>query len=176
MKRWRLAVLVWASFCLALGAKAQFSAPPNPIFGRKYTVGERYCYRLTLKEYHDDKLALTNVSVCQLRVVTNDKGVPFDQVQWLSKKVVYDKDTVDQSGSARAVNPYLISLDPRGTVMLPKIEDPKMTEAIEDFNTFFVALGPMFYGVNRLVNKGDSLVVGFPIVADFSNGSTILKG
>jgi len=159
-------------------AKAQFFGPvPNPVFGRKYVQGDSYRYRLTLREFHNGKLAFTNVSICELKVVADDKCVPFDEIHWLSKKLINKDGETDQTVKALLVKPYLISLDGRGSVNLPKIETPEMTEAIQDFNTFFVAMGPMFPGIDNLKNKGDSLFMNyFPITGDFSNGSTILKG
>lgn len=173
------ALFVFAVLCLCLVTEvdAQFGIVPNQVFGRKYTIGETYRYRLTLKEYHDDKLALTSTSVCELKVIADDKSIPYDEIRWLSKKISYDKQKpIDDSEKALKVKPYRISLDTRGTVNMPKIEIWEMTEAIEDFNTFFVAVGSMFPGMDELTNKGDSLTMGFPIVADFSNGVSILKG
>jgi len=173
------ALFIFAAICscFVVKADAQFGIMPNQVFGRKYSVGEIYRYKLTLKEYHDDKLALTSTSVCELKVIADGKGVPYDEIRWLSKKISYDKQKpIDHSDKALQVKPYRISLDTRGIVNLPKIEVWEMTEPMEDFNTFFVAVGSMFPGMDELANKGDSLTIGFPIVADFSNGISILKG
>lgn len=173
------ALFVFATifFCLFVKANAQFGIMPNQVFGRKYAVGETYRYKLTLKEYHDDKLAIVSTSVCELKVVADEKGIPYDEIHWLSRKISYDKQKpVDDSAKALQVKPYRISLDTRGMVNLPKIEVWQMTEPIQDFNTFFIAVGSMFPGMDGMAKKGDSLAVGFPIVADFSNGVSILKG
>jgi len=178
MKGYHRLLVLFISVCFGMGARAQFYGPlPNPIFGRKYVQGDGYRYRLTLREFHNDKLAFTNVSVCELKVVADDKGVPYDEIHWLSKKLINNNGEQNQTEKALQVKPYRISLDAHGSVNLPKIETPEMTEAIQDFNTFFVAMGPMFPGIDNLKNKGDSLLMNyFPITGDFSNGSTILKG
>jgi hypothetical protein len=85
------------------------------------------------------------------------------------------KDTADETKEALGVKPYRISLDAAGRLDLPKIDVPAMTGAIEDFNTFFVAVSPLL-GATRLHKPGDTFTVKQPIKADFSNGSFILKG
>jgi hypothetical protein len=171
-----LFVFAVVCFCAIIKANAQFGIIPNQLIARKYTIGDKYRYKLTLKEYHDDKLAFTSISVCELKVITDEKGIPYDEICWLSKKTTRGSATVDDGDKASLVKPYRISLDSRGSVNLPKIEVWQMTEPIEDFNTFFIAVGSMFPGMDELTSKGDSLTMGFPIVADFSNGVSILKG
>ncbi|OCX53652.1 hypothetical protein BEL04_04985 [Mucilaginibacter sp. PPCGB 2223] len=167
--------ILW--FCFVIKSDAQFGVLPNPVFGRKYTIGETYRYKLILKEYHDDKLAIVSTSVCEMKVVADEKGVPYDEIHWLSNKISYDGQKVkDRSDKALQVKPYRISLDTRGLINLPKIDVWEMTEAIQDFNTFFVAVGPQFPGMDDMTKKGDSLAVGFPVIGNFSNGTTILKG
>lgn len=163
-------------FCLVANTKAQFGITPNQLIARKYTIGDKYRYKLTLKEFHDDKLAFTSVSVCELKVVADEKGIPYDEVHWLSKITTHGRAINNDNDKALLVKSYRISLDSRSSVGLPKIEVWQMTEPIEDFNTFFIATGSMFPGMDELTNKGDSLTMGFPIVADFSNNVSILKG
>jgi hypothetical protein len=163
-------------FGLSLKSAAQKTGlPPNQLFGRKYKPGEVYRYKLTMTEYHNSELQFTNVSVCELKVI-DSAGVFYDQVRWISKKVMKPKDTVDQTSSAILVKPYYISLDGRGRIDLPKIEVSELTEPIQDFNTFFVAVSPQIGSISQLKKTGDSISMKDPVKADFSNATFLLKG
>ncbi|HZY38285.1 MAG TPA: hypothetical protein VFE53_16625 [Mucilaginibacter sp.] len=152
------------------------TAPATPTFKRQYKTGDMYRYKLTLSEYRDDKLQFTNVSVCELRVVDSNR-MQYDEVRWLSKKVIRGKDTIDQGLIAVSTRPYLISLAGFGKLDLPKIERAEMTEPLEDFNTFFAAISPGFFMMGRRFSQpGDSVYMKTPIKANFANGSTIPKG
>ena len=149
--------------------------PGKDLFGRKYKKGEIYRYRLTLDEIHNEQWQFRNISECEMQV-KDTAGIYFDEVHWLSAKTIRVKDTANENQYAIAVKPYRISLDPRKMIMtLPKIEIPEMTEAIEDFQTFFVAISPML-GAYRLGKTGDSAIMPQQIKADFSNGANIKKG
>jgi len=152
------------------------AAPAAPAFKRHYKTGDTYRYKLTLSEYRNDKLQFTNVSVCELHVVDSNR-MQYDEVRWLSKKVIRGKDTTDQSQVAVSTRPYLISLAGFGKLDLPKIERAEMTEPVEDFNTFFAAISPGFFLMGRrFTQPGDSVYMKTPIRANFANGSTIPKG
>ncbi len=147
----------------------------SDVFGRRYKPGETSRYSLTTEEIQNGKWSSTTTVVCKLNVVTDSAGIPYEEVHWLSKKKVTEKDTTDETSFALAVKPYRISLDPSGRIDLPKIDVSAMTGAIEDFNTFFVAISPLL-GATQLKAAGDSFTVPIPIKADFSNGSSILNG
>jgi len=147
----------------------------SALFGRKYKVGDIYRYKLTMEELHDGKFDHTNIAICELKAIKDSLGIPYDEVRWISRKTINTKDTIDATKAALSVKPYLISLDPKGKLDIPKIEVPDMTEPIQDFNTFFVAVSPMV-GATKLNIKGDSIINKEPVIADFSNGSFILKG
>jgi hypothetical protein len=158
------------------GSTAQNSGQPaSKLFGRIYKIGEIYRYRLTMEELHDGKWDHTNIAICELRVIKDSLGVPYDEIRWISRKTINTKDTIDATQSALSVKPYIISLDPNGKIDLPKIEISEMTEPIQDFNTFFIAVSPIV-GATKLSKKGDSTSIPQPVKADFSNGTTILKG
>jgi hypothetical protein len=55
------------------------------------------------------------------------------------------------------------------------IEQPGMTGAITDFNTFFVAVSPQM-NVATLQHTGDNVLAQPAVKGNFSNGKTILKG
>jgi hypothetical protein len=161
---------------IAVKSKAQNTGlPENQLLGRKYKTGETYRYKLTMSEYHNGQFQFTNVAVCELKVI-DSAGVPYDEIRWISKKVLKPKDTTDQTPSAVQVQSYRISLSGKGRVDLPTISVPDMTEPIQDFNTFFVAVSPLIQGMGHLKHDGDSTSAAAPVIADFSNGSFILKG
>lgn len=158
------------------GSTAQNSGlPASKLFGRKYKIGETYRYRLTMEELHDGKWDHTNIAICELRVIRDSLDTPYDEVRWISRETITAKDTIDATQSALAVKPYIISLDSKGKIDLPKIEISEMTEPIQDFNTFFIAVSPII-GATKLSRKGNTASIPQPVKADFSNGSTILKG
>jgi hypothetical protein len=162
--------------CITFAVIAQKSGlPENPLFARKYKPGEDYRYKITMSEYHNGEFAFTNVAVCELKVVYV-AGVPYDEVHWLSKKLITAKDTTDQTAKAILVKPYRISLSGKGRIDLPRIDIAEMTEPIQDFNTFFVGVSPLIQGMDKIKNSGDSTTTKDPIIADFSNGTFILKG
>jgi hypothetical protein len=164
---------------LVLTIFSLFSTAQKPVnsdlFGRKYKKGEISRYKLTTQEYRNGKLEFVTHVVCELTVVYDTAGIPYEEVRWISKIMMGPRDTTDQTKEALAVKPYRISLDARGRLDIPKIEVPAMTGAIEDFNTFFVAVSPLL-GATVLQKQGDTFLVKNPIKADFSNGSTILRG
>lgn len=149
--------------------------PKSETFGRKYKVGDTYHYKLTMEELHNGKWDHTNISICELKVVKDSLGCPYDEVHWISRITITEKDTINATKSILSVKPYLISLDPKGKIDLPKIEVPELTEPIQDFNTFFIAVSPLT-GATKLNKKADTTSIKQPVKADFSNGSTILKG
>ena len=144
-------------------------------FDRKYKLGDVYRYKLTCTELHNGAWESTIISVCELKVIKDSTGVFYDQVKWLSKQLLTEKDTLDETNKAISVKPYLISLDKKGKLDLPKITVPSMTEPIQDFNTFFVAVSPQL-GTTALTNVGDTITKSDFIKGDFSNGSFILQG
>ncbi len=160
----------------ALSAAQNAGLPVNHLFGRKYKLGETYRYKLTMQEFHDGKWQFTNVVICELKVVPDSAGVPYDEVHWVSKKVINPKDTVDQTKEAASVTPYRISLDGKGKVPLPAIAVTEMTEPIQDFNTFFVAVSPVLGSIDKLNKTGDSIVLKDPVTANFANGTSMLTG
>lgn len=161
------------SLVLSLFSLAQ--QPAHSSIERKYVVGETCRYRLTTRDWQNGQLKGTTVAVCELKVVSDSTGIPYDEVSWVSKKTFTSKDTLDESAEAIAVKPYRISLHPKGQLAIPKIEQPGMTGSITDFNTFWVAISPGLE-VNKLHHKGDSVMKPAPVKGDFSNGKTILKG
>jgi hypothetical protein len=169
---WLMSILLTVS---NPAAAQHAGVPANDLFGRKYKPGETYRYKLTMEEWHNGTWDHTNISICELRVIKDSMGVPYDEVRWIYRRTINAKDTIYAIEAALSVKPYFISLDPKGKLDLPRIEIPEMTEPIQDFNTFFVAVSPAL-GTTKLNKKGDSILTKDPVIADFSNGSTILKG
>ncbi|MGN7722541.1 hypothetical protein [Chitinophaga sp. 22620] len=155
--------------CLPLCTKAQ-----SP-FERKYAEGETYRYRMVTDYHQNGQWKSTTTAICELKVVKDSAGIPYDEIRWLSQRTISAKDTTDGSAEALAVKPYRISLHPSGSLHIPPIGQPGMTGAITDFNTFFVAVSHQS-GAGKLLKKGDSINKASPVTGDFSNGKTILKG
>jgi hypothetical protein len=175
-QNWKIQLIFISISLLSLLSAAQKAGESrNSSFGRKYMPGDIYRYKLTTDELNNGKWESTIIVVCELRVVKDSASIPYDEVHWLSKKVISTKDTIDKTSEALAVKPYRISLNPAGRLDIPKIEVPGMTGAITDFNTFFVAVGPQL-GATNLEKRGDSIVVKEFVRGDFSNGKTILTG
>jgi len=142
---------------------------------RKYISGEHDRYRMTTDVVHNGKWQSTIIAVCELQVKKDSKGIPYDEVHWISKKVITEKDTIDKSDEAKKVTPYRISLHPEGELNLPKLDIADMTGEITDFNTFFVAISPKL-GIGKLKKEGDTYIQKEPVKGDFANGKDILLG
>lgn len=167
------AILLFPHFLKGQSLEKQLDS--GAAFGRKYKMGETYRYQLTTNVRHNEKWVSTNISICELKVVPDSNGIPYDEIRWLSSKEFTIKDTIDNTKEALSVRPYRISLDPRGRLLIPAIDIPSMTGSITDFNTFFVAVGPQL-GATKLQKTGDSLEKGEPVKGNFSNGKNILQG
>src|SRR6266542_3537742 len=92
------------------------------VIQRKYKPGDRYRYRLTTTVVQNGQWQWTIVAICELQVVTDSNGIPWDEVHWVSKKVMKAKDTSDQTQEAAQVKPYRISLHPKGQMNIPTID------------------------------------------------------
>jgi hypothetical protein len=161
--------------CLSFFFSAPTSAQQGISFERKYKTGEKYLYELTTEYYQNRQWKSRTVSVCELTVRTDSLGIPYESLQWLSQKVITASDTSDESAIALRVDPYLISLHSGGSLLLPAITEPRMTGAITDFNTFYVAIHEKA-GMRRLRKPGDQYELPTPVKGNFGNGKTILKG
>ncbi|TDX00338.1 alginate lyase family protein [Dinghuibacter silviterrae] len=140
---------------------------------RTYKKGDAYRYKLTCTSWQNKNWTSTTVSICLLTVVYDSLGTPYDEVRWESSVSTTQKDTVTHA--VDRVQPYRISLAPGGSIPLPPLTVPDMTEPITDFNTFFVAISPQA-GVNHLSRVGDSFAMPSPVIGRFGNGVNILKG
>ncbi len=83
-----------------------------------------------------------SLPLCELKVLADSAGIPYDEVRWISKKVYTTKDTLEHTTELNNTSPYRISLHPKGKLDIPPIQDAGMTGEITDFNTFFVAISP----------------------------------
>lgn len=173
-KQLRVLILV-----LCIHTTLQITAQTNRSFARydferKYRIGEVYRYRLTTKAMHNGQWQSTTIAVCELKVV-DSSGVPYEEVRWVSKKVITAKDTSDHTSEAIQVPPYRISLHPNGKLDLPGMQVADMTGEITDFNTFYVAVSPKL-GVADLKQKGDQHSQKELLKGNFTNGKDILLG
>lgn len=69
-------------------------------FSRKYIIGETYHYRLTLDQSQNGKWQSGMVSICELKVVKDSSGIPYDEVRWISRKLYNPIDTIDETPKA----------------------------------------------------------------------------
>ncbi|HEX6430920.1 MAG TPA: hypothetical protein VF008_24695 [Niastella sp.] len=171
-----LICLILSTLLISFPSMAQTkSATEKSAAPRKYQPGEHYRYRLTTDVVHNDVWQSKIIAICELQVVTDSNGIPYDEIHWISKKEITTKDSTDHTAEARQVKPYRVSLHPNGQVDLPKIEIASMTGEITDFNTFMVAISPKL-GMTTLKKKGDVYVHKEVVKGDFSNGKDIILG
>ena len=162
--------------CLPLSSRLQTPKEhPGISLERKYQPGDQYRYRLTTNVEQNGKWQSKIIAVCELKVVTDSSRIPYDEVRWISKKVITAKDTTDFTKEAQEVPPYRISLHPKGRLDIPTLSVAGMTGEITDFNTFFVAVS-LKLGISNLKGTGDQHTGKEPVKGDFSNGKDILKG
>lgn len=169
------AVLMCLLISAAFISLPSMSQTKKTAVARKYQPGEHYRYRLTTDVVHNDVWQSKIIAVCELRVITDSSGIPYDEIHWISKKVITAKDSSDHTTEARQVKPYRVSLHPNGQVNLPNIDIADMTGEITDFNTFIVAISPKL-GITALQKKGDVYIHKEVVKGDFSNGKDIIKG
>jgi hypothetical protein len=142
---------------------------------RRYKTGEMYRYRMTTDVTHNGKWQSTIIAVCELKVIADSAGIPYDEVRWISKKVFTIKDTLEHTAELHNTSPYRISLHSKGKLDIPPIQDAGMTGEITDFNTFFVAISPKL-GIDALHKPGDLFKKPEQVKGNFANGKDILKG
>lgn len=153
-------------FCLPL-----FSNSQN-IKYRNYKEGEVIRYRLTTESNEGNKINRT-VSIAELKVVP-DSGYYSEEIRWISK-IKYSNDSVNMDDIAKKVSPYRISMDPKGSVKLPKLEVPEMIGEVTDLNTFFVAISPAF-NISKLTRTNSHISKPELVQGKFGDGIMILKG
>ena len=153
-----------------LGLLAQVPNTSKSLFPRKYQPGDKYRYQLTCQEWQNEKWTSTTISTCELTVITDSAGIPWDEVHWLSVRRLSPQDSTDETVFAQSTKPYRISLHPRGGLPMPKLTVAQMTEPISDFNTFFVAISGLL-GSSTLKKVGDKYSNSWQIFGDFSNGA-----
>ncbi|MGN6418005.1 MAG: hypothetical protein ACTHMC_10970 [Pseudobacter sp.] len=142
---------------------------------RKYKVGDVYRYRMTTNVVHNDKWQSTIIAVCELKVVLDSNKIPYDEIKWISKKVIKAKDSTEYPEEIKNTSPYRISLHPDGKLDIPPIQESGMTGEITDLNTFFVAISPKL-GIGQLHKPHDNFTKPENVKGNFANGKDILKG
>ncbi|HAO46501.1 MAG TPA: hypothetical protein DCQ97_06215 [Chitinophagaceae bacterium] len=143
-------------------------------FRKKFEPGIKKRYQLVMEQWYNGKLNDHVVSVCELTTI-QDSGAWYEEVKWISMVQYKEKDTLVLDSLAARVTAYRIALDSIGKMELPKIHIPEMTQPIQDFTTFFVAISPQL-GINHLHRQGDVYDVPRIITGDLTSGNFILKG
>ncbi len=72
-------------------------------FERKYAEGETYRYRMVTDYHQNGQWKSTTTAICELKVVKDSAGIPYDEIRWLSQRTISAKDTTDGSAEALAV-------------------------------------------------------------------------
>lgn len=139
---------------------------------REYKEGEVIRYRLTTESDEGNRQGKT-VAIAELKTA-RDSGYFSEEVSWLNK-TVYLNDSFNLDEVARKVKPYRISLDPKGSVQLPKFEVAEMIGEVTDLNTFFVAISPAF-NIQRLTLSNPRFIKPGTVQGNFGDGKMILKG
>lgn len=168
-RKWKFLFLLFTAISILTQAQ-ELNSP----LSRKYKTGDAYRYRMTTEVTHNGKWQSTIIAVCELKVAT-ENNIPYDEVKWVSKKVITAKDTTDFPKEIQNTAPYRISLHPKGKLDIPPIDEPGMVGEITDFNTFFVAISPKM-GIDSLHIPGYIFRKPESLQGNFANGKDILKG
>ena len=104
---------------------------------RHYQPGEAFAYEMITRTVHNG--SLRGVETVRSKHTVNDTEPLSETVRWESFTIITGETEEDHSEVAASVEPYKLSLDPSGSLDLPKITVPEMTGAITDLHTFYVA-------------------------------------
>jgi hypothetical protein len=118
---------------------------------RDYKKEETFKYKLTTEVYRNEKMASKCISISEHKVINNNH-VFWEELKWLQKISYTPTDTIFLDSIAQKIQPYKISLSPKGKVTLPKLTVPEMTGEITDLNTFYVAVAPAL-NAQKLTSK-----------------------
>src|SRR5688572_25580041 len=132
----------------------------------QYKNGDKHRYQLVTFFSYNGQPQPSSLAVCEVTTGKDAKGIPYEEVKWISLKRIKGTDTTDESATALAVKPYALSLDSKGSLALPKIDVADMTGPITDFHTFYVAVGPQL-GLKQLKKAGDQVVKPELVKGDF---------
>lgn len=152
---------------ILLGCSSKYS------FKRNYKIGNKYSYKLTTYSQRGNNDQTKSVAYVEHTIVRNDSGIPSEKIKW--KKFIGENSDVNYDSIIELIEPYEISLNPKGSVNLPPIPNPALTGIITDLNTFFVCLSP-HTGIDKLSLIGDSLIDSKIRTGDFSDNKSILFG
>jgi len=141
---------------------------------RIFREGNKKKYQLVLEEWHNGKQDIWTRAVCELNTI-NDSGSYYELVKWISMVQAKGKDSIVGDTIAAKVKPYRIALDSSGKLEIPKIDVPAMTQPIQDFTTFFVAISTQL-GIAHLKHVGDVYEIPSTIKGDLASGNFILEG
>ncbi len=159
MKRFLAAGLL----CAALATFTAAAPAGDYHYRRVYRPGAAYDYVLKTDSFNNGKLASQSEARSHHEVVLRD-GIPFEKVTFVSLKERTDpgKGFTDLDDVARQVPPFYISLDPAGTVAVPRLIVSQMTGAVTDLVTYWVALSAKA-GSSSLHQVGDTFRPAAPM-------------
>jgi hypothetical protein len=142
-------------------------------YSRNYKLNDTYSYKLTTFSQRGNSKQTKSVAFSKHTIINNSNGIPSERIEW-TKYVNEDSDITTDSVIQR-IQPYEISLHPKGSVDLPAIFDPSVTGIVTDLNTFLVCLSA-HTGIDKLSKIGDTYTDPETLVGDFSDSQSILFG
>ncbi len=182
-----LTLLVGHDFTRPVGETAD---PPAPAIGvararahggytyrRAYRPGARFDYVLTTDAWHDGRFASETLARSHHEVVLRD-GAPWERVTFTSLEVATDslhRHYISYDADAGRVAPFYLSLAPDAKLHMPKLTVPRMTAAVTDLVTYWVAMSGRV-GVDSLHAPGDRYASPSPLVGRWAHGATMPVG
>jgi hypothetical protein len=144
------------------------------IYMRSYKDGERYRYELTTRSFANGKPTSTTRAVAEFRSVL--VPVPHDVITWLHlDQIAPENAKKNLDAEARKVDPYRVSLHPRGSLKLPSMDVPAMVGPIGDLTAFLVSVSPSV-GSGRIKAVGQRYAAPGPVIGRWTNKTNIKLG
>lgn len=142
---------------------------------RQYKKGDAFRYKLSTEVYRNEKFASKSILISS-HLVVQEKNHLAELVEF-THKVNYSSstDSIVLDSIARRLPPYVISLSPKGKVLLPALKIPELTGDITDLNTFYVAVAPAL-DIQLLSNKKPILQLDKLRQGNFADSTEILYG
>lgn len=143
-------------------------------YTRSYKDGERCRYVLTTRSFANGKPTSVTRAVAEFRSVLIP--VPHDVITWLDlEQTAPDNARKNLDAEARKVDPYRVSLHPRGSLKLPAMDVPAMVGPIGDLTTFLVSVSPSV-GSGRIKRVGQRYRAPRPVIGRWTNKTNIKLG
>lgn len=148
-------------------------------YSRIYRSNEEFAYKLTTVVHQNGQFDTEEVGESHHKFlnVTSPFGeiVPYEEVVWRSLSKKGQGGTVDLSSEAKKVHPYQISLHPKGSLSIPKLDVPAMVGMITDLNTYYVAISEAI-GIQKISKKDDVFENPNELTGNWADGISTIVG